>query len=79
MLGGILVLAVVGLGLGAPALAVAVAALVACLSEAVLPRVATVGVIYLTHKHNYLSLRLILLICILLSLYSYPPGTAVIL
>ena len=48
-LGGILVLAVVGLGLGAAALAVADAALappalLACLSEAMLPRGATVGV-----------------------------------
>ena len=48
VLGGSVVLAVVGLGLRAAALAVAVAslaapALIACLSEAVLPRGATVG------------------------------------
>ena len=48
MLGGSVALAVVGLGLRAAALAVAVAALAApalraCLSEAVLPRGATVG------------------------------------
>ena len=48
VLGGSVILAVVGLGLGAAALAGAVAALaapalLACLSEAVLPRGATVG------------------------------------
>ena len=48
LLGGSFILAVVGLGLGAAALAVAVAALaapalIACLSEVMLPRGATVG------------------------------------
>ena len=78
MLGGSVVLAVVGLGLRAAALAVAVAALaapalIACLSEAVLPRGATVGF----ESHGFFCSGAACSFCLSPSLYRLVTNTCI--